>query len=100
MNSDNLLILSFILFISAISIFLTHKNLLMILMSLELGLNSANIALINFSFVKQSLEPMVWVFILFAIAACEAVIGLSILIMILRNFKTLKVDEIKDLKEI
>jgi NADH:ubiquinone oxidoreductase subunit K len=43
---------------------------------------------------------MVWVFILFAIAACEAVIGLSILIMILRNFKTLKVDEIKDLKEI
>jgi len=98
MNGENLLLLSFILFSLFLLVFLTNRNLLIMLMSLELMLNAANIALVNFAFVRRSAEPAAWLFMLFAVAAAEAGIGLAILLMLARTFKTLRADLINKLR--
>ncbi|GAB4028557.1 MAG: NADH-quinone oxidoreductase subunit NuoK [Elusimicrobiota bacterium] len=98
MNSENMLLLSFVLFSISIAIFLIQKNLFMMLMALELGLNSANLAIARFAISSPNMDSFVWIFLFFAVAAAEAAIGLSLLIMISRRFRTLSVDDISRLK--
>lgn len=98
MNTGNILALSFILFSISAATFMTQRNLLITLMSLELGLNAANIALVSFAVSTNNSDPFIWIFLFFAVAAAEAAIGLSILIMISRKFKTMNPDKISNLK--
>ncbi len=98
MNAGNVLGLSFILFSISAAAFITQKNLLITLMSLELGLNAANIAIVSFALTSNKSDPFIWIFLFFAVAAAEATIGLSILIMISKKFKTINPDKISNLK--
>ncbi len=93
------LILAAILFaISIIGIFLNRKNLIIILMSIELMLLSVNINFIAFSHYLQDLAGQVFVFFILTVAAAESAIGLAILVVLFRNLKTIHVDDLDSLK--
>lgn len=94
------LALALILFCIGLYGALTKRNTVIVLISVELMLNAANINLVTFS--KYGLAPTITgqVFALFAIAvaAAEAAVGLAILISLYRNRRTVNVDEINQLK--
>ncbi len=93
------LILAAILFaISIVGIFLNRKNLIIILMSIELMLLSVNINFIAFSHYLQDLAGQVFVFFILTVAAAESAIGLAILVVLFRNLKTIQVDDLDSLK--
>ncbi len=93
------LILAAILFaISIVGIFLNRKNLIIILMSIELMLLSVNINFIAFSHYLQDLAGQVFVFFILTVAAAESAIGLAILVVLFRNLKTIHVDDLDSLK--
>jgi len=98
MSFEHLLALSFILFALAAAGFLTHKNIIMLLMFAELMLNAANLALAAFSKLSGSPEPQIFILMVFAVAAAEAGVGLALIILLARNLKTLDIDEIRNLK--
>ena len=98
MPFEHLLLLSFTLFALAAAGFLTHKNIIVLLMFAELMLNAANVALIAFSKLGGSPEPQVFILMVFAVAAAEAGVGLAIVILLARNLKTLDIDSIKNLR--
>jgi len=78
--------------------FLARRNLIIMFISIELMLNSANISLVAFSHYLQSLNGQILVFFVITVAAAEAAIGLAILIAFYKNNPTIKVDEIDLLK--
>ena len=98
MPFEHLLALSFILFTLAAAGFLTHKNIIVLLMFAELMLNAANLALVAFSKFSGALEPQVIVLMVFAVAAAEAGVGLAIVILLARTLKTLDIDAIRNLR--
>lgn len=98
MTHINLLSLSAVLFSISVLIFLLRRNLFIMLMAIELGLNSAGMASAHFALTNSQTAPFVWVLLFFAIAAAEAAIGLALLIMISRKFLTLNSDEIRKLQ--
>jgi NADH-quinone oxidoreductase subunit K len=98
MPFEHLLALGFILFTLAIAGFLTHKNIIVLLMFAELMLNAANIVLVAFSKFKGALEPQIFVLMVFAVAAAEAGVGLAIVILLARGLKTLDIDAIRSLR--
>jgi NADH-quinone oxidoreductase subunit K len=92
------LILSFVLFSIGVAGVLLRRNIIIILMSLELIFNSANIALAAFSYFLKGLNGMVFVVFNITVAAAEVAIGLAILVTVYRNRKTVNVDELGDMK--
>lgn len=93
------LTLSAILFaLSIIGIFLNRKNLLIILMSIELLLLAVNINFVAFSHFLGDLAGQVFVFFILTVAAAESAIGLAILIVVFRNRQTINVTELDSLK--
>ena len=78
--------------------FLVRRNVLIMLMSVELMLNSVNISLIAFSHYLQDLKGQVLVFFVITVAAAEAAIGLAILVALARNKSVLHTDEITEMK--
>ncbi len=93
------LILSAILFsISMAGIFLNRKNLIVLLMSIELMLLAVNMNFIAFSHYLQDLAGQVFVFFILTVAAAEAAIGLAILVILFRNLKSINVEDIGTLK--
>lgn len=93
------LILSAILFaLSIVGIFLNRKNLLIILMSIELLLLAVNTNFIAFSAFLNDLNGQVFVFFILTVAAAEAAIGLAILIVLFRNRATINVTDLDSLK--
>lgn len=93
------LILAAILFaIGVIGIFLNRKNLIVLLMSIELMLLSVNLNFIAFSHFLNDLSGQLFVFFILAVAAAEAAIGLAILVVLFRNLKTIHVDDLDQLK--
>ena len=93
------LILSAILFaLSIVGIFLNRKNLLIILMSIELLLLAVNINFVAFSSFLGDLNGQVFVFFILTVAAAEAAIGLAILIVLFRNRATINVTDLDSLK--
>jgi len=93
------LILGAILFaLSIIGIFLNRKNLLIILMSIELLLLAVNINFVAFSSFLGDLSGQVFVFFILTVAAAEAAIGLAILIVLFRNRSTINVSDLDTLK--
>lgn len=77
---------------------LVRRNLIVILMSIELMLNAVNLTFIAFSRFLGSMEGQVVVFFVMAVAAAEAVIGLAIIISIFRHRQTLDPQEMQLLK--
>ncbi len=93
------LVLSAILFsISIAGIFLNRKNIIIVLMSIELMLLAVNMNFIAFSYFNQDLAGQVFVFFILTVAAAEAAIGLAILITVFRNRKSINVQELDELK--
>lgn len=77
---------------------LIRRNLIVVLMSIELMLNAVNLTFIAFSRFLGSMEGQVVVFFVMAVAAAEAVIGLAIIISIFRHRQTLDPQEMQLLK--
>ncbi len=93
------LILSAILFaISIAGIFLNRKNIIVLLMALELMLLAVNMNFIAFSHFMNDIHGQVFVFFILTVAAAESAIGLAILVVLFRNLRTINVDDIGTLK--
>jgi NADH-quinone oxidoreductase subunit K len=97
-----LLVLSGVLFTIGILGVLVRRNAIVIFMSIELMLNSANLALIAFarSFVPaaEALRGHVLVFFVIAVAAAEVAIGLALIVVIFRTKQSIDVDQVSSLK--
>lgn len=87
------LYLSAILFFIGVFGVLFRRNLIVILMSIELMLNAVNLSFVAFARYTGSMDGHVYAFFIMAIAAAEAGIGLSILVMLFRNRKTIQADD-------
>ncbi len=99
MSLQHYLIVSAILFvISMAGIFVNRRNVLVVLMSIELMLLAVNTNLVAFSKYLDDVQGQVFVFFILTVAAAEAAIGLAILVVLFRNKKTLEVKEIKELE--
>jgi len=93
------LILGALLFaISVIGIFLNRKNVIIILMAIELMLLAVNLNFIAFSHYLNDITGQVFVFFILMVAAAESAIGLAILVVLFRNIHTINVDDLDSLK--
>jgi len=96
---SDFLVLGAVLFcISLAGIFLNRKNLIILLMSIELMLLAVNINFIAFSHYLNELSGQIFVFFILTVAAAEAAIGLAILIVLFRNRHTINVSHLDTLK--
>ena len=95
------LIVSLIMFFSGIYGFLSRKSLLMVLISIELILNSAdlNFAVFNRYLYPGQLEGFFFTLFTIAISACETAVAIAIVINIYRNLNNVEVDSLNQLKE-
>ena len=84
--------------IGIIGIFLNRKNVIAILMSIELILLAVNINLVSFSIFLQDLSGQIFTLFILTVAAAEAAIGLAIIVVYYRNAGTIRVEEIENLK--
>ena len=92
------LVLSLILFSIGVAGVLLRRNVIIVLMSLELVFNAVNISLAAFSYYLQSLNGTIFVIFNIAIAAAEVAIGLAILVVVYRQRKTVCVDELNEMR--
>ena len=84
--------------IGVVGIFLNRKNVIVILMSIELILLAVNINLVAFSIYLNDLAGQVFTLFILTVAAAEAAIGLAIIVVYFRNSGTIRVEEIDKLK--
>ena len=94
------LVVSTIMFFVGIYGFLTRKNLITILMSVELILNSVNInfVAVNRFLYPENLHGHFFAIFVIAIAACEAAVAIAIIINIYRRFKSIDVENVSEMK--
>ena len=84
--------------IGVVGIFLNRKNVIVILMSIELILLAVNINLVAFSIFINDVSGQIFTLFILTVAAAEAAIGLAIIVVYFRNSDTIRVEEIKNLK--
>ena len=89
---------SIIFAIGIMGIFLNRKNVIIILMSIELILLAVNINLVSFSIYLEDLVGQVFTMFILTVAAAEAAIGLAIIVTYYRNAGTINVEDINNLK--
>ena len=87
-----------IFFLGIIGIFLNRKNVIVILMSIELILLAVNINLISFSIFTGDILGQVFTMLILTFAAAEAAIGLAIIVVFYRNRGSIRVEDIHELK--
>jgi len=93
------LVLSAVLFsIGVVGIFLNRKNLIVLLMSIEIMLLAVNTNFVAFSHYLNDTAGQVFVFFILTVAAAEAAIGLAILVVLFRNLNTINVEDLDSLK--
>ena len=93
------LMLSGILFcLSVAGIFINRKNLILLLMCIELMLLSVNFNFVAFSYFLQDQAGQIFVFFILTVAAAEAAIGLAILVVLFRNRRSVNVESLDSLK--
>jgi NADH-quinone oxidoreductase subunit K len=93
------LVLGALLFaISVIGIFLNRKNVIILLMCIELMLLAVNLNFIAFSYYLNDIAGQVFVFFILTVAAAESAIGLAILVVLFRNLRTINVDDLDSLQ--
>jgi NADH-quinone oxidoreductase subunit K len=95
---EHYLILGALLFIIGAAGVMTRRNALVILMSIELMLNGANLTFLAFARLHNDLQGHVMVFFVIAVAAAEAAVGLAIVMSIFRHKRSVNVDDAKALK--
>jgi NADH-quinone oxidoreductase subunit K len=99
LSLSHYLVLGAILFsIAVIGIFLNRKNLIVLLMAIELMLLSVNMNFVAFSHYLGDLSGQVFVFFILTVAAAESAIGLAILVVLFRNLRTIHVDDLDSLQ--
>jgi NADH-quinone oxidoreductase subunit K len=84
--------------LSVIGIFLNRKNLIVLLMAIELMLLAVNINFVAFSHYLGDIHGQIFVFFILTVAAAESAIGLAILVLLFRNRASVQVDELNTLK--
>lgn len=93
------LILAAILFsISIVGIFVNRRNLLILLMSIELMLLAVNLNFVAFSHYLGDAAGQIFVFFILTVAAAETAIGLAILVVLFRNLNSINVEDLDSLK--
>ncbi len=94
------LIISTLMFFIGVYGFLTRKNMITILMSIELILNAVNINFVAFNkyLFNNQLQGLFFTLIVIAVAAAEAAVAIAIIINIYRNFKSIDVDNVDEMK--
>ena len=93
------LVLGAVLFaISVIGIFLNRKNVIILLMAIELMLLAVNTNFLAFSHYLQDYSGQVFVFFILTVAAAESASGLAILVVLFRNIRSINVDDLGRLK--
>jgi NADH:ubiquinone oxidoreductase subunit K len=94
-----LLFLGVILFCSGLYVVITRKNVIMVLIGIELMLNAANINLITFSaFDGSELQGQIFSLFIITVAAAEAAVGLALVVKVYQYFKSSDLTDISDLK--
>ena len=98
-NLSHFLILAALLFmIGVVGIFLNRKNIIILLMAIELMLLAVNMNFIAFSYYIGDIAGQIFVFFILTVAAAEAAIGLAIIIIVFRNNRSIDVEDINRLK--
>ena len=98
-NLSHFLILAALLFmIGVVGIFLNRKNIIILLMAIELMLLAVNMNFIAFSYYLGDIAGQIFVFFILTVAAAEAAIGLAIIIIVFRNTRSIDVEDINRLK--
>ena len=99
LSLNHYLVLGAILFaISVVGIFLNRRNLIVLLMAIELMLLAVNLNFIAFSHFLANIEGQVFVFFILTVAAAESAIGLAILVVLFRNISSIDVEDLDSLK--
>ncbi|MDA8869517.1 NADH-quinone oxidoreductase subunit NuoK [Nitrosomonadales bacterium] len=96
---SHFLILAALLFmIGVVGIFLNRKNIIILLMAIELMLLAVNMNFIAFSYYLGDIAGQIFVFFILTVAAAEAAIGLAIIIIVFRNNRSIDVEDINRLR--
>ena len=95
---DYYILLSAILFTIGVLGVLIRRNALIIFMSVELMLNSANLAMVAFSSVLQSFSGQIFVFFVIAVADAEVAVGLALIVEIFKSKRSIDVDQMNSMK--
>ena len=96
---SHFLVLGALLFaIAVVGIFLNRKNVIVLLMAIELMLLAVNLNFVAFSHFLGDAAGQVFVFFILTVAAAESAIGLAILVVLFRNLNTINVDDLDSLK--
>ena len=90
--------LATVLFCIGVAGFLTRRNIIVMLLSLELMLNGVNLNLVAMSYFMDSLRGHVFILFVITVAACEAAVGLGIVICLFRSRRTVRNDNIVELR--
>jgi NADH-quinone oxidoreductase subunit K len=99
LSLNHYLVLGAMLFaVSVVGIFLNRRNIIVLLMAIELMLLAVNLNFIAFSHYLADLEGQVFVFFILTVAAAESAIGLAILVVLFRNLNTIDVEDMDSLK--
>lgn len=97
MYAFNFLILSAALFCIGVYGTIARRNAVMVLMSIELVLNSVNLNLIAFAMMNNTLDGHLFALFVVAIAAAEVGVGLAMVLMIYRNRRSIALDELSEM---
>ncbi len=97
--SDYLMLGAALFAISVVGIFLNRKNVIVLLMCIELMLLAVNLNFVAFSHYLHDTAGQVFVFFILTVAAAESAIGLAILVVLFRNVHSINVDDMSSLKE-
>jgi len=92
------ILLGTVVFTIGVTGFLMRRNVIIMLISIELMLNGVNINLVSLSHYLQDLRGQILTFFVISVAAAEAAIGLAIIIALFRNKATAHVDEVQEMK--
>ena len=84
--------------LSVTGIFLNRKNIIVLLMAIELMLLAVNMNFVAFSHYLSDIQVQVFVFFILTVAAAESAIGLAILVLLFRNRQNIHIDEMNTLK--
>jgi NADH:ubiquinone oxidoreductase subunit K len=95
---NEFLLLGAVLFCIGVYGVIARKNAVMVLMSIEVMLNSVNINLLAFSQLHNNLDGNVFALYIIAVAAAEVGVGLAMVLLIYRNRKSISLDELSEMK--
>ncbi len=96
--SDYLILGALLFSLSVAGLFINRKNIIILLMCIELMLLAVNLNFIAFSHYAGDMAGQIFVFFILTVAAAEAAIGLAILVVLFRNMNTINVSELDQLK--